>query len=163
MPYTATSPTLVLCQQLADAVQAAWNPAAPDAVDWAFFVRYGDVDGQGAPPLVGRQVTFFPTKFGWEPETRQTENYTHYVSCLVAERYADAAGDATRDWAAERADFVHEQIVVGLRFLRGGPPTWNPLLMTLAAEAEVLDVSKLVGGGKLFYALVELEFMELVF
>lgn len=162
MPYTATTPTVVLCQQLADAVRAAWAPTAPSAVDWDFMRRYGDASRQGDPPLVGRQVVFFPTGYEWQNGTRENEEYTHQVTCLVAERYADQAGDPPRDWTAARVDFVHDVIVKGLRFTRNGPPAWNRRLYTNGASVEVLDVAKLMSAGKLFFALVELEFLELV-
>jgi len=161
MPYTPTTPTLVLCQQLAAAVKGAWNPAAPSGADWDFFRRYGDGEDPGTE-LAGRQVVFFPGEdYGWENENRGQERYTHRVSCLVVERYADP-GDPPREWIGERVDFVHAQIVQGLRFTRGGPPAWNPMLMTLGANVEVCDRDKLMSGGKLFFALVELEFLELV-
>lgn len=160
MPYDPTTPTLVLCRDLAAAVAAAWTPSAPSAVDWDFFRRFGDGE-DSATELLGRQVVFFPTRYAWEPGTRGNEDYTHHVTCLVTERYTDQ-GDPPRDWTAARVDFVHERIVKGLRFRRGGPPAWNPMLLTLGATVEVLDAAKLVGSGKLFYAIVELEFLELV-
>lgn len=162
MPYTATTPTLVLCKQLADAVRAAWNPTVPSAVDWDFFRRYGDGE-DAADELLGRQVLFCPTEdYEWETATRAEDEYAHRVLCLVVERYTDAAGDPPRDWTAARVDFVHDRLVKALRFTRTGPPAWNPKLLTLRGRVQVCDVEKLSTGGKLFFALVHLEFTELV-
>lgn len=162
MPYVPTTPTVVLCEQLASAVNTAWAPVAPSAVDWDFFKRYGDADEVAAATLAGRQVIFFPTDYDWQNAVRDQDEYTHHVSCLVVERYTDAAGDVPKLWTAERVDFVHTQIVQGLRFTRGGPPSWNRFLLTLAASVQVCDVEKLITSGRLFYALVQLEFLEYV-
>lgn len=163
MPYTPTTPTLLLCQGLAAAVSAAWNPQSPDAVDWAYFVRYADADPIAVPTLTGRQVRFFPASYDREPETRALNRYAHHVQCLVVERYTDAAGDVPRDWVSARVDFVHAQIVKALWFgEQNGPATWNPFLQTLGSSVTVYDPEKLVSGSRLFYAMVELEFSELV-
>lgn len=158
----ATTPTVVLASNLASAVNTAWAPVAPDAVDWDFFKRYADADAVGAAALSGRQVVFFPTEYTWESGTRAQDEYTHRISCLVVERYTDAAGDPPKTWVSDRVDFVHAQIVKGLRYTRGGPPSFNKNLMTLGATVQVCDVEKLVSGGRLFYALVDLEFLEYV-
>lgn len=163
MPYSGPTPTLTLCEQLAGEVRAAWGPTGDDAVDWAFFVRWGDADGQGAPPLAGRQVRLFPTRYDREAGTRENNEHTHEVTCLVAERYTGPAGDPSKEWVAERVDFVTQRIVNGLWFVQDGAPPWNPRLTTLGVSVEVLDVAKLVGSGRLFYAVVELRFFELVF
>jgi hypothetical protein len=161
VPYTVTTPTLKLCEDLAAAVRAAWIPSAPSAVDWDFFRRLGDGEDEKTE-LLGRQVVFFPTdEYEWETETRAQDRYTHRVSCLITERYQDA-GDPPRDWTAERVDWVHDRIVKALRFTRDGPPAWNPFLMTLKGSVQVCELSKLVTSGKLFYALVLIEFLELV-
>jgi hypothetical protein len=107
-------------------------------------------------------VVFFPTEYEWEGATRAEDEYTHRVACLVVERYADAAGDAPKLWTAERVDFVHDQIVKALRFTRGGPAELEPEAPDPRRAVEVCDVEKLMTGGKLFYSLVELEFVELV-
>ena len=160
--YTPTTPTLLLCSNLADTVRTNWGTgaSAPSGVDWDFCRRFGD----GEDPLArldGRQVVFFPSEYDWEGADRAEDAYTHHVACLVVERYTDA-GDPPRDWVSQRVDFVHTQIVQALRFTRGGPPSWNRFLMTLAATVSVCDVEKLTAGGKLFYALVQLLFRELV-
>lgn len=161
--YTPTTPTVDLCVDLAAAVLAAWTgKGANDGVDWDFFKRYADADEVGAAKLVGRQVVFFPTGYDWQSATRAEDEYTHRVSCLVTERYTDAAGDVPKLWTAERVDFVHTYIVKGLRFTRTGPPSWNRKLMTLGASVQVCDVEKLITGGRLFYSLTELVFTELV-
>lgn len=167
MPYTPTTPTVVLCEQLAAAVLAAWQassspPGASDGVDWDFFRRYADADQVGAAQLVGRQVVFFPPGYDWRSADRAEDEYTHHVLCLVVERYTAAAGDPPKLWTAERVDFVHDRIVKGLRFTRGGPPSWNRFLLTDAASVQTCDVQKLVSGGRLFYSLTELEFTEYV-
>jgi hypothetical protein len=77
VPYTPTSPTVVLCQNLASAVQTAWGPTAPSAADWDFFKRYGDADEVAAAALVGRQVVFFPSEYAWDGATRAEDEYTH--------------------------------------------------------------------------------------
>ena len=162
MSYSPTTPTLILCQNLATVVQSAWNPTAPSAVAWDYFRRYGDADNVSVAELQGRQVVFFPREYAWENLNRAAEQYTHHVDCLVVERYADAAGDPPRDWTSARVDFVHTSIVKGLRFNRSGPPSFNPALMTIGATVEVADLEKLTMAGKLFFALVQLDFVELV-
>ena len=162
----ATTPTVALCDNLAAAVSAAWTPVAPDGVSRAYFFRAGDSDGVSVPALTGRQVVFFPTRYEWENETRARDRYTHHVGCMIAERYGDGtpatASDPPQSWIDARVDFVHARIVQGLRYTRTGPPSFNPFLMTLGAAVEVLDVKKLLTGGRLFFCLVELEFEELV-
>lgn len=161
--YTPTTPTVLLCQKLADYVRDAWNPSAPDGVDWDFFRRWSsDHDALAAERLDGRQVVFFPTRYAWDPIDRASNGYTHEVTALVVERYVDGAGDPPREWTAERVDFVHTRIVAGLRFLQTAPAPWNADLVSRPGAAEVLDVSKLTGSGRLFYATVELEFLERV-
>jgi hypothetical protein len=157
-----TTPTLILCQQLAAAVNTAWAPVAPSAADWDFWHRWADPDNVSVPAIQGRQILFVPGPYDWANSTRGRDDYTHHITCLVVERYTDAAGDVTRDWTSARVDFVHTYIVKGLRFTRSGPPSWNPYLMTLGATVEVCDVGKLFMGGKLFYAQIDLEFEELV-
>lgn len=161
MPYTPTAPTLVLCQALADAVAGAWAPVAPSAVGWDFFKRYADADELGAARLDGRQVVFFPADYEKAGATRAEDSYTHRVQCLVVERYGDGGGDPPRDWTAARVDFVHARIVQGLWFTRARPG-FNPKLLTLSADVQVLDVERLTGGGRLFYSLTELVFEELI-
>lgn len=160
MPYTPTTPTIVLCDGLVSALEAAWSPVAPSGVERAYFVRLGDGE-DGSTRLDGRRVVVFPTRYGLQAETRGEDGYTHEVTVLAAERYPDA-GDPTRDWLDERVDWVHEQVVKGFDFGRDGPPAWNPMLYTLSADVQVLDLEKLLGGGKLFYAVVEFQFLELV-
>lgn len=160
--YTPTTPTVLLCQRLAEYVRAAWHPIAPSGVDWDFFKRLGDADALASSKLDGRQVLFFPTRYSWEPMDRASNGYDHEVTALVVERYTDGPGDPPRDWTAARVDFVHDRIVKGLRFVQSAPAPWNSNLVSRAGRAEVLDVAKLVGTGRLFYATVELEFTELV-
>jgi hypothetical protein len=162
VPYTPVTPTVVLCQALAAYVAAQWEPAAPSAVDWDFFRRYGDADQISVPALQGRQVVFFPAAYDWENATRAEEGYQHHVQAVVVERYTDAAGDPPRDWTSARVDFVYGQLIKGLRFNRSGPAPFNPALVTLRGHVEVLDVDKLMASGKLFFALAHLEFFELV-
>jgi len=161
VPYTPTSPTVVLCQQLAAAVQAAWNPAPPSGADWDFFRRYADADEVGSARLQGRQVVFFPESYDRASENRGEDLYGHKVQCLTVERYADSPGDPPRLWTAERCDFVHDRIIDGLWFTRVRP-TWNPNLVSVSAAVQVLDVSKLMSGGKLFFCLAELVYDEII-
>lgn len=163
MPYTPTTPTLTLCAALASYVQTQANLVSPDVVDWDFFRRFGDADDLAiGGATLGKQVIFFPATYDWELENRGQEEYTHHVYARVVERYAAGAGDPPRDWTGARVDWVHTYIAKGLRFQRGGPPSFNSMLLTLAASVEVYDAEKLIGSGKLFYALVELKFSELV-
>lgn len=158
-----TTPTLVLCQQLATYVAAAWAPTGADAVDWDFFRRWGD--GQDAlKNLVGRQVVFFPAEEGYdlEAENRAEDAYRHRVSVLVGERYTAAAGDAPRAWTAARVDFVHTQLVQGLWFRRARP-SFNPKLMTESISVpRMYDREALTTANKLFTSQVDLVFLELI-
>jgi hypothetical protein len=161
VPYAATTPSLVLCANLAAYVQAQWGPTSPDGVSWDKFTRFAGPDDPNLK-LVGRQVEFYPTQdYEWQPLTRKESLYTHRVSCLVVERYI-AAGDVTRDWWAQRVDFVHDQVVTGLRFNAHGPAPFNAALKTLRGRVEVCDLEKLLSRNKLFYAYVELDFEEVV-
>lgn len=163
MPYTPTTPTLTLCAALATYVQAQASLVSPDVVDWDFFRRFGDADDLAAGgATLGKQVIFFPSTYDWENENRGQEQYTHHIFARVVERYADASGDPPKAWTGARVDWIHTYLVKGLRFARGGPPAFNPMLMTLGASVQVYDADKLISSGKLFYALVELEFEELV-
>lgn len=161
MPYDPTMPTVVLCRQLAAAVQSAWGPTTPSAADWDFYRRYADADAVGSERLEGRQVVFFPDAYDKASENRGEDVYTHKVQCLVVERYADAAGDPPKLWTAERVDFVHDRIVQGLWFTRDRAP-WNRNLTSVSASVQVCDVSKLMSGGKLFFCLLELVYDEII-
>ena len=159
MPYTPTTPTLTLCDQLVTALVAAWSPASPDGAERAYFVRIGD--GEDAfTKLTGRRVVIFPTKYGFQAADRGENEYQHEVSVLTVERYPDA-GDPPTEWTDERVDFVHTRIVDGFDYSHDGPPSWNRKLVTLSADVQVTNVEKLVTGGKLFYSLVDLVFLEL--
>ncbi len=163
MPYVPTTPTVLLCSQLATVVQSAWSPTdGASGAGWDFFRRYGDADNVSVPALAGRQVVFFPHGYEWENAVRAGEWYTHHVQCLVAERYTAAAGDPPASWTGARVDFVHQYIVQGLRYTKAGPAPFNPLLWSLKTTVQVVDLEKLIGGGRLFYALIDLEFQELV-
>ena len=156
MPYTPTTPTLTLCDQLAAALAAAWGPVAPDGVERCYFKRIPD---EGAARLLGRQVYLFPTDYDNGPADRGEDEYTHRVTALVVERYPDA-GDPPTEWTDERVDFVFESIVQGLDFSHDGPPSWNPKLLTLSADVRVCDVERLT-TQKLFHSSVELVFLEI--
>src|SRR5579872_1669673 len=146
------TPTLKLCSDLTTFVTTNWKPSSPDAVNWGYFTRFGDADDPNTN-VIGRQVEFFSAEdYEWETATREHDNFTHHVSCLVVERYTDA-GDPPRDWWQDRVDFVYTQIVAGLRFTRNGPAPFNPMLMTLKGKVQVCDLEKLL-VSKLFYALV---------
>lgn len=157
--YTPTTPTLTLCEALVTVLTAAWNPVAPDAVEWCFFKRITD---EGTRKLLGRQVYLFPTDYDNAPETRGEDVYTHRITALVVERYPETdAGDPTRDWIAERVDFVHTQIVQGLDWSHDGPPAFNGKLLTLSADVVVVDIEQLT-TQRMFYSSVELVFSEVI-
>lgn len=154
-----TTPTLLVAELLAAAVQAAWNPTAPDAVAWDFFRRWSDLDKAASDTLLGRQVVFFPSDYGKQSEDRGEDRYTHRITALVVERYT-GAGDPTRAWTAERVDFVHERIVKGLWYTRDRAAA-NRNLMSVSADAAVCDTDKLTGANKLFAAEVQLVYDEI--
>lgn len=159
MPYTPTTPTLTLCDQLVAALEASWSPVSPSGVERCYFKRLGDGD-DATTKLEGRRVLVVPTGYDNGPETRGEDGYVHRVSVLTVERYTDA-GDPPTEWTDERVDFVFDEIVQGFDFGRQ-PPSWNAKLVTLSAAVQVCDVEKLVTGGKLFYSLVEFEFAEII-
>lgn len=154
-----TTPTLLVAELLANAVQAAWNPTAPDAVTWDFFQRWADLDKAASAALAGRQVVFFPVDYGRQSEDRGEDRYTHRIGAVVVERYT-GAGDPPRAWTAERADFVHTQIAQGLWFTRTRPAA-NRNLISVSAEVTVCDTDKLTGANKLFAATVDLVYDEI--
>lgn len=157
-----TTPTLVLCDDLVSALETAWGPSGSDGVERAYFKRLGDPDDADTK-ITGRRVYVFPTGYDSANADRSENDYQHRVSVLVAERYAEAAGDPPRDWVDDRVDFVHRYVVQGLDFSTNGPPSWNPKLLTLSAEvAAIVDLEKLVTGNRLFYCLINLVFSELV-
>ena len=153
-----TTPTLILCEQLAAALEAAWEPVAPSAVAWHYFRRLGDAE-EGEHRVRGRQVIIYPTGYDSAPETRGEDRYTHNVTVHVVERFPDA-DDPPRDWITERVDFVYDRIVQGFDFGRQ-PPAWNPKLVTESSVVTVCDVNRLLGAGNLFVSVVELTFSEL--
>lgn len=152
------TPTLLLCDDLVSALQNDWAPTGNDGVERHYFKRFGDGDDT-ALKLQGRRVVIFPTGYENSPADRGEDDYTHRVSVLTVERYTDA-GDPTRDWIDERVDFVFTRVVQGFNW-GSAPPDWNKKLLTVSAEVQLCDVEKLVGGGKLFFALVDLVFSEL--
>lgn len=156
MPYTPTTPTLTLCDDLVAALAAAWSPAEPSGVERAYFKRVTD---EGLRKLVGRRVYLFPTAYDNAPADRGEDQYTHRVTALTLERYEDP-GDPPTEWTDERVDFVHTRIVEGLDYSHDGPPSWNRKLLTLSADVEVCDVERLT-TQRLFMAAVELVFLEI--
>lgn len=154
-----TTPTLTLCDDLVSALNTAWAPAGNDGVERHYFKRFSDGEDT-ALKLLGRRVVIFPTGYDNAPAHRGEDDYEHRVSVLTVERYTDAAGDPPKAWIDERVDFVFTHVVQGFDFGRE-PPTWNKKLLTVSADVQVCDVEKLVGGGKLFYSLVDLVFSEL--
>ena len=155
----ATTPTLVLCDALVTALQAAWTEGADDAAERVYFKRIADV-GDTALRLVGRKVYVMPTGYDNGAATRGEDEYIHNVAVLVVKRYTDA-GDPTTAWIDEQVDWVFTYIVQGFDYSHDGPASFNKKLITLSAAVQVCDVEKLVSGGKLFYSLVELVFSEI--
>lgn len=155
----ATTPTLVLCDNLVAALQAAWTEGAYDAVERVYFKRIADVEDPTLK-LVGRKVYVMPTGYDNGPVTRGEDEFTHNVSVLVVERYTDA-GDPATAWIDTRVDFVYDHIVQGFDYSHDGPASFNKKLVTLSAAVQVCDVEKLVSGGKMFYSLTELVFSEI--
>ncbi len=133
-------------------------PAAPDGVERHYFKRFSDSEDE-RNKLVGRQVVIFPTTYTYTGFTRGEDQYRHEVSVLTIERY-DGAGDPPRDWIDARVDFTYTYIVQGFDYTVG--PTWAPRLLTDSAEIQVCDIEKLTSGGRLFYSLVSIVFLELV-
>lgn len=154
-----TTPTLTLCDELVAHLEASWGPVAPSGAERCYFKRLGDGD-DATTKLEGRRVLVMPTGYDNGPETRGEDGYLHRILALIVERYTDA-GDPPTEWIDERVDFVFEQVVQGFDFGRSRP-TWNPMLTTLSANVSIVDVEKLVTGGKLFYSLVDFEFAELI-
>lgn len=152
MPYTPTTPTLTLCDDLVDAINAAWTPSDPDAVERRYLERI-DLDG-----LRGRRVFFFPAGYDNRPATRGHDDYTHRITCLVVEKYPDA-GDPPREWIDERVDFVHTQVVQGLDFSRA-PPSFNRQVLTLSADVPAVYDAEMLTTKKQFWCAVELVFVE---
>lgn len=159
-PNNLQTPTLILCQQLADAMLVNWgdDKGTDDGVDWDFAKRFGDASDPSIE-LVGRQVVIFPTNYDNGPVTRGEDEFVHNLSVLVVERYKDA-GDPPKVWTMERVEFVYLQIVQGFDFGRESPD-WNPRLVTLSSSTQVVDTDKLMSGGKLFYSMTELVFSEI--
>lgn len=154
MPLT---PTLVLCDQLVAALEAAWAPVAPSGAERAYFKRIGDASSK-EDKLAGRRVVIYPTDYDTAPATRGADDFTHNVTVQVFERYEDG-GDPSREWIDERVDFVYGAIFEGFDFTRQ-PPEWNPMLTTVSRAVSVLDVSRLLGAGNLFVSVVEFVFLE---
>jgi hypothetical protein len=159
----AATPTLTLIDQLVTAVNTAWAPTGNDSVSRAYFKRIADVEDDNLK-LVGRKVYLFPTGYSYEGFTRGEDQYRHEITALCVERYNDAAGDPTNSWIDTRVDFVWTYLVNGLDFdnRSGAQFTANKNVVTNSAEVQVCDVEKLTGGGRLFYSLVSLVFLELV-
>jgi hypothetical protein len=155
-----TTPTLILCDSLVAALVAYWQPVSPDGAERAYFARSGDADA-GELKLTGRRVVIYPTDYSNDPASRGEDEFAHTVTVDVFERYFDA-GDPPTEWTDERVDFVHAKIVEGFDFSKGGPPSWNPKLVTRSADVTVCDTASLLGRGKLFWSRVELVFSEIV-
>lgn len=160
--YTPTTPTLTLCDNLVDSLEADWLPAAPDGAERAYFKRIADSEDQ-RNKLTGRRVMIFPTGYDYSPATRREDQYTHHVSVLTVERYA-GAGDPPRDWTDERVDFVYTHVVQGFDWDHriNSFASFSRLLVTDSSEVQVCDIEKLTSGGRLFYSLVNIVFFELI-
>jgi hypothetical protein len=165
VPYTPTTPTLLLCDALVAVLAADWDgsgnpPAAPSGPERAYFKRIGDADSGEDERLVGRRVIIYPTGYSNDPASRGEDDYAHRVSVQVFERYTDA-GDPPREWIDERVDFVWARIAEGFDFSHSGPPAWNRKLLTVSADVVVLDLGKLLGAGSMFVSQVDFVFSEI--
>lgn len=157
VPGDTDHPTLALCDDLVELLDATWAPAAPDEVLRDYFPRYGDGEAAEIQLTTGRKVVVLPADYDSAYATREEDVYTHRVLVVVLERYTDQ-GLPTRAWVDERADFVWEFVVKGFDFRE--PPAWNRFLRTVSIDVEVLDLTKIVSGGHLFESVVEFEFEE---
>lgn len=153
------TPTLILCDDLVTALQAAWTEGSDDAAERCYFKRIADVD-EPTLKLVGRKVYIMPAGYDNGPATRGEDEFVHNVNVLTVKRFTDA-GDPTTAWIDEQVDWVYTYIVQGFDYSHDGPASFNKKLVTLSAAVQVCDVEKLVSGGKLFYSLVELVFSEI--
>jgi hypothetical protein len=154
----ATAPILSLCDALVSAVTTGWVPTAPDAVTRVYQIPVK------VESLSGRQVWIFPVSYGDEPATRGEDLNSYRVAVVVAERYT-AAGDPTSNWIDTRVNFVKDEIVDGLEFVRGSD---NGLLSISTreiwtaerSEVPVYDV-ELLTQKKLFWCEIEFVFQEI--
>lgn len=157
MPYTPTTPTLTLCDQLVAALVAAWSPTGDDGAERAYFKRWGDGQDPTAD-LKGRRVVIFPTGYDADFASRDEDEYEHRVGVQIVERYTPD-GDVPTEWTDVRVDFVHTRIFQGFDFGRESP-AWNKKLWTKSAEVRVYDAGYLTTGGKVFFSTVDLVFGE---
>jgi hypothetical protein len=153
-----TTPTLTLCDQLVTALAAAWSPTGDDAVERAYFKRWGD-GHDSVSELVGRKVTIYPLTYENGPADRGEDEYEHRVGVQILERYTPD-GDPTTEWIDERVDFVFQQIVQGFDYLREHA-TFNRKLWTKSATVRLCESSYLTSGGKVFFSEVEIAFGEI--
>lgn len=156
MPYTPTTPTLTLCDNLITALLAAWLPQAPDNAQRAYLHR---IDLKS---VQGRQVLIFPTGYTNAPASRGHDFYTHNITALVFRRYTAAADSEVvvpAEWVDEEVDFVHTRIVQGFDYGRT-LATFNRNLVTLSADVTELYDGEKLATQKEFWCAVEMVFQE---
>ena len=162
MPYTPTSPTLTLCDDMVTYLTQQWVPKSPDSVRRAYLHRF-DLSKE-----VGRQVLIFPVAYTNGPADRGRNFYEHTVMVLTFERYGDAADPdevVPPEWIDQRVDFVNTYIVEGFDFTHdttfGATAPFNRNLQTLVNDVpDIYDAEKL--NKKEFWCPVELKFRELI-
>jgi hypothetical protein len=135
VPYTATTPSIVLCDALVTFLKDQWQPNAPNEVrriSRGQSIKYEE--------SVGRHVCIFPIAYDARSADRGQDFYTHTIGVITYERYPDAADSVELipdDWVDERIDFVHTQVFKGLDFSNDGvQPTFNRDLQTLEIGME---------------------------
>lgn len=156
MPYTATSPDIVLCDQLVTFIKDQWQPNAPNEVARVHRDHHLDYD-----TLTGRKVFIAPVRYSSRWSTRGHDLFTIRVAIVTAEKYPDAA-DAVDilpiDWVDERCDWWHTMIYKGLDFRTG--PTFNRDLQTLSIDMDERYDPTQLAANKVFWNRTEFEFAE---
>lgn len=156
MPTPAT-PTLTLADKLVDVIQAAWGPAAPDAVSREYDPP---ITEETVSKLTGRKVYLLPKSYQIGPDTRGKNEYRHSINVLTVERYA-GDGMPPASWTDARVDFVYAQVVQRLDYAKGGQLLFagRAVRTVEIGEVEVCLVDYLT-GHTLFWCEVEFHFAE---
>lgn len=162
MPYTPTTPTLDLCNDLVSYLTDATDVKPPDTVRRAYLHKIPvSVSDSGD---TGRHVVFFPTAYDNRPAARGRDFYTHKVTVVIYRFYRDQADQdvvVPQEWVDREVDFVHDEIIQGLEFFRDGvQPTFNKFLVTLSSDVEAIYDSDELAERKLFLCAVQFVFQE---
>ncbi|WP_157369528.1 hypothetical protein [Zavarzinella formosa] len=154
---------LSLADALVEQVLAAWNasiaPAtvtAPDLVEWVFIAT--GIDDK----MTGRKVFLFPgLNYSNSPATRGEDEWIYGATALVVERFpGDTAGPPSKEWIAERVQFVQDIVSGALDFVRDLLMIDGRLITTQTNDVTMYDPDKL-NQEKLFYSTVVFEFREI--